>query len=295
MTSRRADRRATAIRWSTREWLGAPGKPTILFYGHYDVQPPDPLDEWKSPPFEPDIRGDDIFARGAADDKGQVYIQIKAVEASEDPRQAAREREVPAGGRRRNRRRAHRSLREDQAAAAEGRCGDGVRHRNVRARNAHHLRGAARADLLRTDRGRRQPRPAFGHLWRRGAQPDHGDRGDSVRAQGPRRPHPRFRASTIAWCRPAAKEREAWARLPFDEKEYTEKEMGAQGAGGRARGSAVRAGVGAAHAGSSRHPRRLRRRRRQDGDPGARGGQDQHAPGGRPAGGRSHRRSSRRR
>src|SRR5262249_57138272 len=61
------------------EWLGAPGKPTILFYGHYDVQPPDPLDEWKSPPFEPDVRGDDIFARGAVDDKGQGYIPIKAV------------------------------------------------------------------------------------------------------------------------------------------------------------------------------------------------------------------------
>ena len=62
------------------EWLGAPSKPTILFYGHYDVQPPDPLDEWKSPPFEPEVRGDDLFARGACDDKGQVYIQIKAVE-----------------------------------------------------------------------------------------------------------------------------------------------------------------------------------------------------------------------
>src|SRR5688572_6267861 len=62
------------------EWLGAPGKPTVLFYGHYDVQPPDPLDEWKSPPFEPTIRGEDLFARGSSDDKGQVYIQIKAVE-----------------------------------------------------------------------------------------------------------------------------------------------------------------------------------------------------------------------
>ncbi|HWB83506.1 MAG TPA: dipeptidase, partial [Bryobacteraceae bacterium] len=62
------------------EWLGAPGKPTILFYGHYDVQPPDPLDEWKSPPFEPEIRGDDLFARGSSDDKGQTYIQMKAVE-----------------------------------------------------------------------------------------------------------------------------------------------------------------------------------------------------------------------
>src|SRR5436190_20423042 len=62
------------------EWLDAPDKPTILFYGHYDVQPPDPLDEWKSPPFEPTVRGNDIFARGASDDKGQVYIQFKAVE-----------------------------------------------------------------------------------------------------------------------------------------------------------------------------------------------------------------------
>ena len=62
------------------DWLHAPGKPTILFYGHYDVQPVDPLDEWVSPPFEPAIRGENIYARGATDDKGQTYIQIKAVE-----------------------------------------------------------------------------------------------------------------------------------------------------------------------------------------------------------------------
>ena len=63
------------------DWLhAAPGKPTILFYGHYDVQPVDPLDEWISPPFEPAIRGDNIYARGATDDKGQTFIQIKAVE-----------------------------------------------------------------------------------------------------------------------------------------------------------------------------------------------------------------------
>ncbi len=61
------------------EWMGAPGKPVLLLYGHYDVQPPDPLDEWKSPPFDPEIRGDDIFARGAADDKGQVIILVKAI------------------------------------------------------------------------------------------------------------------------------------------------------------------------------------------------------------------------
>src|SRR4051794_14135034 len=62
------------------EWLGAAGKPTLLLYGHYDVQPPDPLDEWKSPPFEPEVRGDNIYARGAADDKGLTLILIKAVE-----------------------------------------------------------------------------------------------------------------------------------------------------------------------------------------------------------------------
>ncbi|MEJ2006605.1 MAG: dipeptidase [Acidobacteriota bacterium] len=62
------------------EWLKAPSKPTLLLYGHYDVQPPDPLDEWKSPPFEPTVRGKDIFARGASDDKGQTYILLKAVE-----------------------------------------------------------------------------------------------------------------------------------------------------------------------------------------------------------------------
>ncbi len=57
----------------------APGKPTLLLYGHYDVQPPDPLELWKSPPFEPEIRGDDIFARGACDDKGQTLILLEAL------------------------------------------------------------------------------------------------------------------------------------------------------------------------------------------------------------------------
>jgi acetylornithine deacetylase/succinyl-diaminopimelate desuccinylase-like protein len=63
------------------EWLGAPGQPTVLVYGHYDVQPPDPLDEWDTPPFQPAIRDGRVFARGAADDKGQVFMHLKAVEA----------------------------------------------------------------------------------------------------------------------------------------------------------------------------------------------------------------------
>jgi len=63
------------------DWLHAPGKPTVLCYGHYDVQPPDPLELWKSPPFEPVVRDGNIYARGSADDKGQMYMHIKAVEA----------------------------------------------------------------------------------------------------------------------------------------------------------------------------------------------------------------------
>jgi acetylornithine deacetylase/succinyl-diaminopimelate desuccinylase-like protein len=63
------------------ESLNAPGKPTILFYGHYDVQPAEPLDLWTTPAFEPTVRDGKLFGRGTADDKGQVHIHIKALEA----------------------------------------------------------------------------------------------------------------------------------------------------------------------------------------------------------------------
>jgi acetylornithine deacetylase/succinyl-diaminopimelate desuccinylase-like protein len=63
------------------EWLGAEGAPTILFYGHYDVQPVDPLDLWTSPPFQATTRDNELFARGASDDKGQVFMHFKAIEA----------------------------------------------------------------------------------------------------------------------------------------------------------------------------------------------------------------------
>jgi acetylornithine deacetylase/succinyl-diaminopimelate desuccinylase-like protein len=63
------------------DWLNAPGKPTVLMYAHYDVQPPDPLNEWITPPFEPAERNNNVYARGAVDDKGQLWMEIKALEA----------------------------------------------------------------------------------------------------------------------------------------------------------------------------------------------------------------------
>src|SRR5262245_35708770 len=63
------------------ESLAAAGAPTVLVYGHYDVQPPDPLSEWVTPSFEPTVRDGCIYARGATDDKGQVYTHLKSVEA----------------------------------------------------------------------------------------------------------------------------------------------------------------------------------------------------------------------
>jgi acetylornithine deacetylase/succinyl-diaminopimelate desuccinylase-like protein len=63
------------------EWRGAEGAPTVLVYGHYDVQPAEPLDLWTSPPFEPTVRNGNIYARGSVDDKGQLFLHVKALEA----------------------------------------------------------------------------------------------------------------------------------------------------------------------------------------------------------------------
>src|SRR5690242_7779376 len=63
------------------DWLHAPGRPTVLLYGHFDVQPPDPLELWDSPPFEPVIAGGRLYARGAADMKGNLLLCLTAVEA----------------------------------------------------------------------------------------------------------------------------------------------------------------------------------------------------------------------
>lgn len=63
------------------DWLHAAGRPTVLLYGHYDVQPPDPLAEWRTPPFEPAVRDGNLYGRGASDDKGQMFCHVKALES----------------------------------------------------------------------------------------------------------------------------------------------------------------------------------------------------------------------
>jgi acetylornithine deacetylase/succinyl-diaminopimelate desuccinylase-like protein len=63
------------------DWLHAEGRPTVLIYGHYDVQPADPLNAWQSPPFDPNLRGENLYGRGASDDKGQMFTHVKAIES----------------------------------------------------------------------------------------------------------------------------------------------------------------------------------------------------------------------
>ena len=132
------------------DWLHAAGKPTVLIYGHYDVQPPDPLDEWLSPPFEPTERNGNIYARGAVDDKGQVVAQVKALESLLAANgslpinvRVLFEGEEEVGGE------GIAALRRLQARQPQGRFCAGLRYRALCARPAHALRRPARHDLHR--------------------------------------------------------------------------------------------------------------------------------------------------
>ena len=210
------------------EWLGAPGKPTILFYGHYDVQPAEPLDEWKSPPFEPEVRGDNIYARGSADDKGQVYIQIKAVEGLIKSTgklpvnvKFLLEGEEETGG-------AHIEayvktrpprLKADAAVVCDTEmfapemptiCVGlrGMVYYELIVEGANH-------DLHSGIYGGAAPNPIMAIA-------------EILTALKDREGHIRIPGFYDRVVPPSDKEREAWARLPFDEKEYTEKEMGAR-------------------------------------------------------------------
>ncbi len=208
------------------EWLDAPGKPTLLLYGHYDVQPPDPLDEWTSPPFEPEIRNDNIYARGSADDKGQTLILVKAVESL-----------MQQNGR----------LPINVKFLLEGEEEVGGEHIEEYVKSKPPLLKSDAAVICDTEmfapelpticvglRGM-----VYGEIWVQGARQDlHSG------IYGGAAPNPlQALAEIITTLKdkegrihikgfldkveaPSQKEKDAWARLPFNEKEYTEKEIG---------------------------------------------------------------------
>jgi len=210
------------------EWLGAAGKPTLLFYGHYDVQPPEPLDEWKSPPFEPEVRGEDIFARGSCDDKGQVYIQIKAVEGLLKTTgrlpvnvKFLLEGEEETGGEHIE---AYVKTKPPRLKADAALVCDtemfapelpticvglrGMVYYEVHVEGANH-------DLHSGVYGGAAPNPmqAIAEIV------------TALKDRDGRIQIPGFYDRVVP---PSEKERAAWASLPFDEREYTEKEMGAR-------------------------------------------------------------------
>ncbi len=210
------------------EWLGAPGKPTILFYGHYDVQPPDPLDEWKSPPFEPDVRGDDIFARGACDDKGQVYIQIKAVEGLLKTTgrlpvnvKFLLEGEEETGGEHIE---TYVKTRPPRLKADAALVCDTEMFAPELPTICVGLRGMAYYELLVEGANHDLHSGVYG-----GAAPNPIQAiAEILCALKDRDGHIRIPGFYDKVEPPSEKEREAWKRLPLDEKDYTEKEMGAR-------------------------------------------------------------------
>jgi acetylornithine deacetylase/succinyl-diaminopimelate desuccinylase-like protein len=210
------------------EWLGAPGKPTVLFYGHYDVQPPDPLDEWKSPPFEPEVRNGNIYARGSCDDKGQVYIQIKAVEGLLKTTgklpvnvKFLLEGEEETGGEHIE---AYVKTKPPRLKADAAVVCDTEMFAPELPTICVGLRGIVYAELHVEGANHDLHSGIYG-----GAAPNPMQAvAEILTALKDRNGHiliPGFYDRVVP---PSAKEREAWARLPFDEAEYTQKEMGAK-------------------------------------------------------------------
>jgi len=210
------------------EWTGAAGAPTLLLYGHYDVQPPDPLDEWKSPPFEPEVRGQDIFGRGTSDDKGQTYILIKAVEGLLKTRgklpvnvKFLIEGEEETGGEHIESYVGTKPARLKSDAAII--C-DTEMFAPELPTICIGLRGMVYAELHVEGANHDLHSGVYG-----GAAPNPMQAvAEIISALKDRDGHIQIPGFYDRVVPPSPKEREAWARLPFDERDYTEKEMGAR-------------------------------------------------------------------
>src|SRR5271165_4012490 len=210
------------------EWLGAPGKPTLLLYGHYDVQPPEPLEEWKSPPFDPEIRNDNIYARGSADDKGQTLILINAVAGLLRQRGALPvnvrfpiEGEEETGGEHIE---AYVTSKPARLKADAAVTCDTEMFAPELPTICVGLRGMVYYELFVQGAGHDLHSGVYG-----GAAPNPILAiSEILCALKDRDGHIRIPGFYDRVEPPSDKEREAWARLPFDVKEYTEKEMGAR-------------------------------------------------------------------
>ena len=262
------------------DWLGAEGAPTILFYGHYDVQPVDPLDLWESPPFEATIRDGEIYARGAADDKGQVFMHFKAIEAH-----------LKKNGR----------LPVNIKVIIEGEEEVGIRQpRQLRRRTTSDALGAdvvVISDSPMFDRGipsicyglrgprllpdrpaRHEERPALRVVRRRGRQPGDGAGADPRADEGQAAAASRFPASTTTSAPLRDEERAELARSCRSTRRATARISARRSCSAR---PATRRSSG-----SGRRPTfevngllaGLHGRGRQDGDSGRGDGEGQHAP-----------------
>src|ERR1035441_4273122 len=207
---------------------GPAAKPTLLFYGPYDVQPPDPLDEWKPPPFEPEVRGDNIYGRGTCDDKGQVYIQMKAVEGLLKTTgklpvnvKFLLEGEEETGGEHIE---AYVKTKPPRLKADAVVVCDTEMFAPELPSICIGLRGLVYYELIVQGADHDLHSGIYG-----GAAPNPIMAiAEILTALKDRDGHilvPGFYDRVVP---PAQLERDAWARLPFDEKEYTEKEMGAK-------------------------------------------------------------------
>ncbi len=233
----------------------------MLCYGHYDVQPPDPLEVWNSPPFEPTVRDGNIYARGSADDKGQMYMHIKAVEALravngtlpvnlkfliEGEEEIGGESVAKYVAENPAKLKADVALVSDTALYAEGiptLCIGlrGLIYTEIEAR------GPAR-DLHSGMYGGAAPNAVFGLVELLAKMKDANGVIQIPGMYDDVEP-------------PAPAEKQSWATLPFDEKEFLKNEVGSTRLTGEPGYSVLGARLGAADARSPRHRRRIHRRR----------------------------------
>ena len=261
------------------EWLETPGKPTLLIYGHYDVQPADPLEEWVTPPFQPTLRNDNVYARGAVDDKGQVYLLVKAVEGffktegklplnvkfliegEEEVGGEFIDEYVEANPER---------LKADAALVCDTELFApdlptlttglrGLVYTELEARAAAH-------DLHSGQYGGAAPNPlqALAEMIGKLKGPD-----GKILVPG-------FYKRVK---KPTAAELASWKKLPFNQKNFMKKEIGTTALTGEKGFTVLERLWSRPDAGGPRLARRLYRRRRQNRDSRGRDGQDQHAAG----------------